>query len=87
MAPEEPLKSNFQKFILTRDAFNLRPNTGRDPFMFDTCVEDHRRNTVINKMKINWNSLPLKIRTLNSNQIQKFKTDLKTFLFKQAYNC
>ena len=85
MAPE-PLKSNFQKFISTR-AFNLRPNTGRDPFMFDTCVEDHRRNTVINKMKINWNSLPLKIRTLDSNQIQKFKTDLKTFLFQQAYNC
>ena len=43
--------------------------------MFDESLEDHKRNTIINK--INWNSLPLRTRQLPRNEIKKFKTALK----------
>ena len=83
MAPEN-LKSKFSTFVRTSSS-NLRITTGRDPYMFNTTIDDHRRNSIINKIKINWNSLPLPIRQLPYQQIQKFKTELKTFLFKIAY--
>ena len=83
MAPEN-LKSKFSTFVPTSSS-NLRLTTGRDPYMFNTTIDDHRRNSIINKIKINWNSLPLQIRQLPYQQIQKFKTELKTHLFKIAY--
>ena len=79
-----PLQSKFKKFVPTT-AISLRNNVGRDKFMFEESLEDHKRNTVANKIKINWNSLPLRTRQLPRNEINKFKTELKTLLFKKAF--
>ena len=82
-APES-LKTKFMKFVPTTQTY-LRPSSGRDEYTFDMKLDDHKANTVINRTKMNWNSLPLQIRKLKFEQIGKFKTDLKTFLFKKAY--
>ena len=83
MAPEY-LQSKFSKFVRTTTS-NLRDNSGRDNYMFHTTLEDHRRNTLINQIKINWNSLPLQIRQFQRHQLIQFKTKLKTHLFQIAY--
>ena len=62
---------------------DLRPETGRDEYMFETNLHDYKNNNILSKMKINWNKLPLSLRREKS--IHPFKKNLKTFLFKEAY--
>ena len=62
----------------------LRPGTGRDTLMFDVDVQQRKIGSVITKIMVEWNSLPLNIRNLK--EITVFKSHLKTHLFKMAFS-
>ena len=62
---------------------NLRIGPGRDPFMFEINVPSHKRETLIYKMKRQWNSLPIALR--RAEGVESFKTKLKTRLFLNAF--
>ena len=53
--------------------------------MFDTVLCDYKKTSLISGIKIEWNSLPLEIRNEQYKSI--FKIKLKTFMFKQAFEC
>ena len=53
--------------------------------MFETTLVDYKKRCLISGIKIEWNSLPLDIRKEQSKVI--FKVKLKTFLFKNAFEC
>ena len=82
MAPQY-LMNKFQKYIPT-STMSLRIGSGRDNFMFDIHIPDHRKQTIIQQMKLDWNSLPLDIRM--TNNIARFKVQLKTHFFRIAFS-
>ena len=62
----------------------LRHGTGRDELMFCSDVNTYRSSTWISKVIIEWNGLPLEVRSSKSLEI--FKSKLKTHYFKLAFN-
>ena len=61
----------------------LRDGCGRDKWMFESNVSVHKSSTLIAKLIVEWNQLPLNIRKLTSFDI--FKSKLKAFYFEQAF--
>ena len=63
---------------------NLRTGCGRDTKMF--AIEKHasQRETIDDKIKIEWNKLPPEIR--NQTSLTTLKTKLKEHFFIQAFN-
>ena len=64
-------------------AINLRTGCGRDQLMFRPISERHTKDSIFDKLVIEWNSLPLSIRSCHI--LTLFKEKLKTFLFKDAF--
>ena len=62
---------------------NLRPETGRDELMFKIEKSKHSKETIFYRLKREWNNLPKYLRKID--QIQTFKSKLKTHFFKQAF--
>ena len=61
----------------------LRPGYGRDALMFNCNLEQCKNKTWIVHMILEWNALPLSIRS--SETLVDFKTKLKSHYFKQAF--
>ena len=61
----------------------LQLGKGRDTFMFQNNPEC-QKETMYNKMKNEWNLLPLHIR--QQSNLTKFKSMLKTHFFKEAFD-
>jgi hypothetical protein len=62
---------------------SLREGPGRDSYMFETKgPEDLMCRTLMAKIKVEWNALPLKIRRIES--LPAFKARLKTELFSSV---
>ena len=78
------LKEKFVTFYPTT-TIDLRDGCGRDNFMFKHLkdTKDKTRDTVFDKLIEEWNLLPLNIRKVKS--VNVFKTRLKTFYFKKAF--
>ena len=76
------LQNDFYLFQATT-TMNLRPGSGRDNLMFHLSNEQAKKNTIQTKLIVEWNRLPINIRQITS--IQSFKTELKTFYFKEAF--
>jgi hypothetical protein len=81
IAPKH-LLNEFSRFKHST-SINLRIGTGRDTFMFDVDIPTHKKETIIYRMKIEWNALPLPIRKLDS--LQCFKAKLKEHYFVKAF--
>ena len=81
MAPNY-LKEDFQLFR-PQTNISLRPGAGRDECMFNVTVPPHRKDTILQIFKEEWNRLPLELRQLNSLQI--FKRRLKHHFFRKAF--
>ena len=69
---------NFSRFTPNL-AMELREGAGRDTKMFASTTADHKRNDLFQRIKNEWNALPMQIRECASLPI--FKKKLKTFLF------
>ena len=76
------LQNDFYLFQATT-TMNLRPGSGRDNLMFHLSNEQAKKNTIQTKLIVEWNRLPINIRQITS--IPSFKTELKTFYFKEAF--
>ena len=76
------LLDTFQKYE-RRHGISLRMGSGRDDFMFKDELPEHKKESIQYKMKRQWNSLPMKIRKINN--LEQFKIQLKTHLFRQAF--
>ena len=63
---------------------NLRPECGRDDLMFNCSLQQRKNETCIIKMIIQWNELPVNLRSLD--KFEPFKTRLKTYYFRQAFS-
>ena len=63
---------------------SLRPGHSRDNLMFECSVEKRQNPTVITRMILEWNDLPVKLRS-NENLLV-FKKELKTYYFKRAFS-
>ena len=61
----------------------LREARGRDPSMFVIEKPAGERETVDDRIKKEWNGLPMNIRLMPS--ITTFKTNLKTYFFGKAF--
>ena len=81
MAPNY-LKKDF-KLFRPQTNISLRPGAGRDECMFNVTVLPHRKDTILQIFKEEWNRLPLELRQLNSLQI--FKRRLKHHFFRKAF--
>ena len=81
-APDH-LIMEFPKFEKNPD-LNLREGSGRDKFMFKIEVPKHKKESIFYKIKKEWNSLPISLRKINN--IPRFKKDLKTYLFRKAFD-
>jgi hypothetical protein len=77
------LSDKMKMFCPTSTAY-LRLGTGRDKLMFDVDVQQRIIGSLISKIMVEWNSLPLNIRNLK--EITVFKSRLKTHLFKEAFS-
>ena len=77
-------QENFARFYPTT-SINLRVGYGRDQLMFERLPRDNKKDSVFDKIIIEWNALPLHIR--NTASVNIFKVKLKTFLFKHAFGC
>ena len=77
-APEYFL-NDFPKFVPL--AYSLRPDSGRDSFMFSESLQENLSNNLFSKIKREWNMLPFEIRSLSN--ISSFKKRLKSFLLLQ----
>ena len=75
------LTKDFTKFVSTSNAF-LRVGPGRDNYMFSVNVKDGISNNIISQIKLEWNMLPLEIRSLSN--IDRFRKKLKSFLLLQT---
>ena len=53
--------------------------------MFERFPRENKKDSVFDKIIIEWNALPLHIR--NTASVNIFKVKLKTFLFKNAFGC
>ena len=69
---------NFSRFTPNL-AMELREGAERDTKMFASTTADHKRNDLFQRIKNEWNALPMQIRECASLPI--FKKKLKTFLF------
>ena len=76
------LTRQFSKFQKNHN-INLRDGTGRDHNMFEIELSRNKKESILYKIKKEWNSLPLNIRSTNDHQ--KFKRKLKTHLYKIAF--
>ena len=76
------LTQHFSKYEPTT-AINLR-QVGRDSYMFQTELSDYKTKNILSGIKIEWNKLPIEIRKQDS--LDKFKKQLKTFLYKVAFD-
>ena len=81
MAPSY-LDEDFVKFQ-HHNNINLRTGCGRDPYMFKVTLPHHRKDTILEVFKNEWNALPLSVRMETS--LQLFKKKLKTHFFKLAF--
>ena len=63
--------------------YTLRPGHGRDPLMFKSTVDQCKNKTWNVYMILEWNALPLNLRSLDS--LSTFKSKLKTHYFKLAF--
>ena len=81
IAPEY-LRDNFKLFQpnLLR---NLRYGVGRDKSMFEITLEEMKNPTVLIRIALTWNDLPLDLRV--EQDLETFKTKLKTHYFRAAY--
>ena len=61
----------------------LRDGCGRDKWMFESTLEIQKSSAFIPKMITTWNALPWELRQLE--HLDAFKSQLKTFYFKQAF--
>ena len=73
------LEEKVQRFTPTITHMELREGSGRDPYMFETSL--HKKNSIMDMMKLEWNKLPLNLRKCMT--ITTFKTKLKTHLMSQ----
>ena len=80
-APEY-LQENFKLYQRNEDP-NLRPSTGRDNLLIKINLEQQKKNTLFTKIINEWNSLPFELR--NNVELNGFKRDLKTYLFRIAF--
>ena len=78
----EYLQDHFKQYLPTT-TIGLRNYSGRDNKMFNVTVSEMRQNTIFSHIKTNWNSLAFTLREQTSISI--FKTQLKTALFKEAF--
>ena len=81
MAPQY-LQDEFSMYDI-QHGFHLRVTSGRDTLMFQDTVEEQRGGSLSAKLKKEWNGLPLEIR--KTTEISRFKSKLKTYFFKQAF--
>ena len=81
-APEY-LIMKFIKYIPTT-TINLRIGPGRDTYMFQNNFPPHKKSTICDQIKQEWNSLPLYIRQINT--INTFKSQLKAHFFTEAFH-
>ena len=75
------LTQHFERYQPSSDV-NLR-QVGRDSHMFVTTLQDYKKDNIFSGIKLEWNSLPLEIRTIQSLSV--FKRNLKTEMFKNAF--
>ena len=73
---------HFSKFKKTHN-INLREEVGRDKFMFAEKGPVTRTATIFDKIKKEWNALPITLRRTTDENL--FKKSLKTHLFKKAF--
>ena len=73
------LINNFTKFKRTTK-IDLRTSTGRDELMFEVNLNSHKSNSLLERMKISWNSLPYELRKLESIFLFKAKLKCKLLL-------
>ena len=62
---------------------SLRCGPGRDKWMFHSDITVHRSSNYISKMIVEYNALPMNLR--KAENINTFKSNLKTFYFKKAF--
>ena len=61
----------------------FRLGAGRDRLMFHCDLAVHKSTTYVSKMIIEWNELPFALR--QSENINVFKSNLKTYYFQKAF--
>ena len=76
------LREEFQLFEATT-TIDLRVGVGRDKLMFDLTNLESCKITIKTKLITEWNGLPLSLRS--EGTLTLFKTKLKTWYFKQAF--
>ena len=83
--------NNFAPSYLTQHFIKYKPSTGislrqvgRDPYMFVTEMSDYKVKNILSGIRIEWNNLPVTMRKEES--LTLFKIQLKTWLFKKAYD-
>ena len=62
---------------------SLRPWHGRDAMMFSCNLDQCKNQTWVSKMILEWNDLPVKLRTITN--LDSFKKALKTHYFQKAF--
>ena len=62
----------------------LREGCGRDKWMIQSNLDIQKSSAFISKMITTWNALPWELRQLED--LNSFKSQLKTFYFKQAFS-
>ena len=61
----------------------LRLGKGRDTNMMEINLDQQKKNTIYTQIILEWNKLPLNIRSIS--ELHSFKKQLKTYLFKTAF--
>jgi hypothetical protein len=76
------IQEKFELFEPTT-TIEFRSGSGRDRLMFKESLKEQSMGTLYAKVIKEWNRLPLKLRKIQ--HIDTFKSNLKTFLFQEAF--